>query len=312
MLPADIVGYSPHISAENMRNLKSLCLKPFCGALFQSEIVARKLRRNLEEKTTWYTKDERRILESNYALRECNRGTPCFVIGNGPSLNKQNLDPLGNWLTFAMSGFWKHPIVEHWKPTYYCFADPIFFDRSEPMKRFFADMGTIITDTTYLLPLAARNAVLEQNLLQGKSAYYAGFQGCLHRSAAKQVDFTRPIPGVQSVSQFAILSAIYTGCSPIYLIGLDHDWLAQRGPDRHFYAGKTIEGHPIAHGDLDRYSYKHDLVDALKLWEGYERLAIIAATHDCEIINATNGGFLDVFPRENYEKVIGLRRTCAS
>jgi len=286
------------------RNLKGFCLKRICGALTRLETASQRLRLNLEEGTTWCTKEELRILQRNEALRERHRGKPCFVIGNGPSVSKQDLGPLGGWTTFAMSGFWKHPIVRQWQPSYYCFADPLFFDGSEAMGRFFSEMRKCITSTSYIMPLTGRTAIEQQALVKDSPVYYASFQGSLNRTFAQQVNFCHPVPGVRSVAQLAILSAIYMGCSPIYLIGLDHDWLAQRGNDRHFYLGKTVQGHPIAHGNLDRFTYKHDLVDVLRLWEGYERLQVIASTNGCEIYNASDGGFLDVFPRRSFETIV--------
>jgi hypothetical protein len=43
----------------------------------------------------------------------------------------------------------------------------------------------------------------------------------------------------------------------------------------------------------------------LILWSGYEKLREIADKKGCRIINATNGGFLDVFELADYEEVIG-------
>jgi hypothetical protein len=287
---------------------KTACLKRVAGALARVEVAAQKLRFKLEEELSWFAPEDRAALKRNEELRERYRGTPCFVIGNGPSIGRQDLAPLAHWTTFAMSGFWKHPIVRQWQPTFYCFADPLFFDGSPAMSRFFSGMTECITATNYLMPLAGRQAIERQSLAAQSPVHYVGFQGGLHRARAKRIDFTGPVPGVESVSQMAIMSAIYLGCSPIYLIGLDHDWLAARGLDRHFYQGKTIEGHAVAHGDLDRIPYKKDMQSMLRLWEGYEKLGESARLHGCEILNATDGGFLDVFPRSSYEAIVkGLR-----
>jgi hypothetical protein len=42
----------------------------------------------------------------------------------------------------------------------------------------------------------------------------------------------------------------------------------------------------------------------LILWTGYEKLRDLAEAEGCQIINATNGGFLDVFDRADYEAVM--------
>jgi hypothetical protein len=288
-----------------IQDIRKRLLRKCCAALSRLEKAAARGRINLES-VNWYSPEERVIMGRNGELLDCHRGKPCFVIGNGPSLNESDLRPLAKWITYTMSGFWKHPIVQEWQPTYYCFADPLFFDGSDAMNRFFSDMGRCIKSTNYVVPMEGRLTLANRKLLKGMSTYYVHFQGGLDSSFARRIDFTSAVPAVQSVSQLAIMSAIYMGCSPIYLVGLDHDWLAKRGVDRHFYAGKTIEGHSVAHGDLDRIPYKVDLEAGLRLWNGYERLKTIAANHGCEIINASHGGFLDVFPRASYEQVLKL------
>jgi hypothetical protein len=285
------------------REIRKRCFRRCCAILNRIERASERVRLNLEG-VNWYSREESDVLSRNGELRERHRGKPCFVIGNGPSLNEHDLRPLATWVTYAMSGFWKHPIVQEWQPTYYCFADPLFFDGSDAMNCFFADMGRYIKSTNYLVPMEARLALASHGLLKSMPTYYVHFQSGLDRTLARRIDFTSPVPAVQSVSQLAIMSAIYMGCSPIYLVGLDHDWLAKRGPDRHFYVGKTVEGHPIAHGDLDKTPYRVDLETGLTLWNGYERLKVIAANHRCEIVNASHGGFLDVFPRVPYEQAL--------
>src|SRR4051812_13425127 len=57
------------------------------------------------------------LLQQNEKLRGCHRNQRCFVIGNGPSLAKQDLAPLAGEITFVMNAFWKHPILDTgWQP----------------------------------------------------------------------------------------------------------------------------------------------------------------------------------------------------
>lgn len=284
--------------------MNAYLLRRICGALRRLEVLSMGIRLNLEEEETWCSAEEQQVLNENRELLNRHRGSACFIIGNGPSLAKQNLSALAGMVTFVMSGFWRHPVVREWLPTYYCFADPLFFDGSDAMANFFRELTQHIQDTKYLLPLVGRKAVVRQELIGRAQAYYVSFQGALDSCRTQKVDLCRATPGVMSVAQFAMLGAIYMGCRPIYLLGLDHDWLAQRGADRHFYKGKTIEGHAEAHGNLDAIPYREDLESVLKLWKGYEKLRAIAKNHNTEIVNATAGGFLDVFPRVTYEEII--------
>jgi hypothetical protein len=261
---------------------------------------------NLIYKTKYHrlSKEEKIILSKNYIFFNRYQGKRCFVIGNGPSLNTQDLIPLKNELTFVMNAFWKNSILNEWLPNFYFFADPILFEGSPQMKSFFSKLNLRIDRTTFFMPLFGKLSNEINSLLPDAQTYYAAFAGSLSDGLGNKLDLTQTIPGVQSTSQFAIMAAMYMGCSPIYLIGMDHDWLAHRGQDRHFYQGKTIENHPVAHSDLNKYSYKSDLEAVLNLWKGYESIQKYADKNGIKIINATNGGYLDVFPRIEYGSII--------
>ena len=94
------------------------------------------------------------------------------------------------------------------------------------------------------------------------------------------------------------------GCSPIYLMGLDHDWLAHRGQDTHFFSGRSIENHETATGELCT-PYDADMQALWKLWQGYRKLKSLAEARGIRILNATAGGFLDVFERLDYKSLFG-------
>lgn len=244
------------------------------------------------------------LLARNEIFRNCHHGERCFIIGNGPSLETQVLSSLAHELTFVVNDFWRHPIVEQWQPSYCFFADPVLFDGSEPRQRYFNHVASCIHSTTFFVPLYAKNTIRKMALLPLSQTYYVSFVGKLKNGLWGRPDFARIVPGVTSVSQFAIMAAMYMGCSPIYLLGMDHDWLAHQGRYGHFYEeGKTTENHPKADSDLSPVSYKSDLEGVLGLWRGYEFLLKVASSEGIRIVNATNGGYLDVFPREEYKSL---------
>jgi len=248
---------------------------------------------------------QRDLVAPNAELRGRHAGRRCFVIGNGPSLARQDLAPLEGELTFAVNGFWKHPIVERWNPTYYCLADPAFFDGSEPNRRFFAELRARCPSSMVFVPLDAHRVIVEQDLLPASHVRYVAFSGQLRDGLRRPPDLTRAVPAVINVPLLAMLVAMYAGCSPIYLMGLDHDWLAHRGQFGHFFAGATIENHHTAALlDLSSRKYKWLMEGQLQLWNSYEALGPMAERMGTRILNATDGGFLDVFDRVRYEDVV--------
>jgi hypothetical protein len=245
------------------------------------------------------------LLARNERFRDVHRGRRCFVIGNGPSLASQDLTPLAGEITFAMNAFWKHPLVDRIRPTYFCMADPLYFDGSPVSRTFLANASRLLTDSTIFVPTAARTDIEAMNLPPDRTHCFLQ-QGALGDATITDIDFTHSVPAVQSVSQAAIELALFMGCSPIYLLGLDHDWLSHLGADRHFYEGQGgMEQHTGVPKTLADVGYGQQMAAQLELWKGYETLSRCAARRGCQIQNATRGGFLDVFPRTRYEAVIG-------
>lgn len=253
------------------------------------------------------SKAQQQLLKDNLVLKAKHKSQRCFVIGTGPSLSTQDITPLGNELTFVMNAFWQHPIVEKWQPTYYLLSDGVYFDETEHSLGFMKSLREHIHSSTFFVPSHCRDRVLQQNILPIDKTYWLGFGEEFHTEGIvfDEVDLTSLVPSPRSVSQLCIMVAIYMGCSPIYLLGLDHDWLAHMGQNRHFYKGHSgFEGHPKHIPMLSDWGYRANMESQLILWSGYEKLRRIADREGIEIINVTNGGFLDVFERADYEEVI--------
>lgn len=246
-------------------------------------------------------REERRLLRRNAAFKSRHRGRRAFIIGNGPSLARQDLSRLAGEVTFAVNKFWAHPAVELWQPTYYCLHDPFFFDGSEASRQFFAGLRARVRDSTFLVPHYAHKLITGESLLPPERTYYVGIRGSLKDGLRSVPDLSRAVPAAMTmVSHLAVMAAMCMGCDPIYLIGLDHDWLAHRGVEQHFYEGETVPDHPDAEADRGLTPYIDELRTMLGAWSAYEALERCARRHGIRILNATDGGFLDVFRRARY------------
>ncbi len=248
------------------------------------------------------TAHESAILSRNAKFRNMYAGKRCFVIGNGPSLNKQDLAPLANEVTIAMNLFNKNPIIEKWKPTFLCVAETTAGLKPEELT-IFADCMYNIEAQAYFFRLDVKEILDKDRLLDQENIYYLKMSGgpLYDWPTDRSLDLTKVIPGARTTAHMAIMIALYLGCSPIYLIGLDHDWLSHRSVERHFYASSPqgVQGSC----DLSNYSYKRLIAGTLKTWRIYESFQDIARKQGVKIYNATAGGFLDVFERVAYNSL---------
>lgn len=268
-------------------------LRKFATSLEQSAEVI-EARRSL-------TQHQQSVLQKNSMFKDKHQGQPAFVIVNGPSLATQDILRLKDQVTFVVSGFWKHEAVLSWQPTYYSLLDKNFFTDSSATRTFYQNMNQRIHSSTFFVPLfRGFDAVKKHQFLPEDQTYYVASIG----ENVTGNDLTSIVQGFAGVSSFALSQAIYMGCNPIYLLGFDHDYLANRGVDRHFYAGGTLPGHQSTNIPLaERISYDDEMRANLRLWENYHILDAEAKRKRINIINATKGGYLDVFPRVDFSSV---------
>jgi hypothetical protein len=100
----------------------------------------------------------------------------------------------------------------------------------------------------------------------------------------------------RTVIYCAIQLAAYLGCTEIVLIGCDHDYLSDVSrTENHFYP--ESDGNPNDAAHLARFTTERWFEEYYFRWRDYRLMQTHLATRGVRIINATEGGMLDVFPR---------------
>lgn len=241
------------------------------------------------ERLFMLTNEESAVLSRNAKFQNMYAGRRCFVIGNGPSLSRQDLTPLGDEITIVMNSFNRHPILEKWKPTFYCKGDPSY-DSPERIATIPKCLERIEAQA-YFYHIETKRIFDRHRFLDPERVYFLKMVG--PPSENSELDLTKPIPGYQDTSIMALMIALAMGCSPIYLLGVDYDWLSHRSLDRHFYGTDD----PISRYDLGSESYLHSMKIGIICWSSHEQLREIGLVRGQKIFNATEGGFLDIYPR---------------
>jgi hypothetical protein len=223
----------------------------------------------------------------------------CFILCTGPSLQSQDLTPLRGETLFAVNGMYLHPQYDHLDPAYHFTADPQLGVDRESNVAWLRDLEQAARRPTFVFPAQVEPLIRKHGLFQGRKIHYLFFseEGC--ESGRIRSRLTRPMSVVSSVSLACLLVAIEMGIRTIYLLGCDHDWLANPSQSLHFYG-------PDPHFVDDSATYPYEIVmeSQLRLWKAYRHVREFALKRGIRIYNATRGGYLDVFPRVNYEQLM--------
>lgn len=218
-------------------------------------------------------------------LKDLHRGQRCFIIGNGPSLKKTDLSLLQGEFTFGLNRIYLMFPDLGFSTSYYlsvnslvieqCAEDirrlpiPKFISwRAHPLIQPTADM--IYLHTTYTGPKFARDA--RQRLWEGATVTYVALQLAYHM-----------------------------GFAQVILIGVDHSFSTQGQPN----TTVVSQGDDPDHFDARYFGegFRWQLPD-LETSERAYRLARKAyETAGRQIVDATIGGKLAVFPKVEYESL---------
>ena len=258
----------------------------------------------------------RNVLRKNLHFKNIySKNDRCFIVGNVPSLTKQDLSLLVNEHVFVVNWFYKHELFHEISPEYYSFISPfglIEYKYGPSRFSWWRELDEALTKnhgrTKLFLPLNLMDFCAKNHLFKNVDVYY--LFPCLGiKYGIKKIDLTGPIYGLNSVLS-SMLLAYYMGFRNMILIGCDCSWAAE--PDKY---GEQVDGEhfypegseSIYFGDSRRYT-KSEWRERVRratsgLFEDYRVIKNFLASKECKVYNATHGGFLDIFPRVEYEKL---------
>jgi hypothetical protein len=227
------------------------------------------------------------------SLRDKYRGRRGFVIGNGPSLRIEDLDRLRNEITIASNKIFLAFSETQWRPTFHTVVDNLVWDKVASELN---SHGLFPIITSYLPPKPCQHYTV-QFLGNAPLIYLEG------RGSRFSPDLSKGFYGGHSVTFENIQLAVYLGLDPIILIGCDH-----------YYAGEqNINGRsdPVKHGSDSNHFVKNyrapgEIVNPAPIKEmtlAYDIAARFAKDNGITILNGTRGGFLEAFPRCDFESL---------
>lgn len=229
----------------------------------------------------WRQDTKRRLA----ALQDRHRGERCFIIGNGPSLKQTDLSKLRGEITLGMNRIYLAFPEMGFPTTYYLSVNDLVVEQcaadiqSLQMPRFVSwrarkwlrpEDDLFFLYTTYTGPKFARDA--RGRLWEGATVTYTALQ-----------------------------VAFYLGFQTVILIGVDHNFVTQGKPNTTVVSQGDDPNHfsPSYFGK----GFRWQLPDLDTSERSYRMARAAYESAGRQVIDATVGGKLTVFPKVPYESL---------
>jgi hypothetical protein len=237
-------------------------------------------------------------------LQNSRQGETAVIIGNGPSLNQTDLSMLAGIDTFGVNSIFlaEDRLVQ--PLTYYVVEDTkVMEENAERIRSMKAGLRLFPAD--YMQYFAEKNLDAPTAFFRLNTAFYRRNLAAYCRPRFSFDPSQRLFAG-QTVTYINMQLAHWIGYSRVILIGMDFEYTIP--------AGATIEGVHITHSDSPDPNHFHpDYFGYGKTWKdpqldrvrsNYVLARRIFEATGREIINATVGGKLDIFPRSDLDSLL--------
>lgn len=246
-------------------------------------------------------------------FRNLHAGKRAFIIGNGPSINNQDLTLLKDEVTFVTNWFVNHPQYSEIDPSYFCVSSHEMFGgwgTPEPkanqdwLQQMLARAGNSHKFFSYpFRDFLIGDGVFPQEqcdfLLFDRPKYQVDEKGDIN------LDLTQPMDdGYTGIITFCLPLAHYMGIKEIYLVGCDCDYglTTPDAPKSYFYDFSKHTTKTTSHEGLMRV-----WADNGPIFQTYEIVRNRFLQDGIQIINCTDGGRLEVFPRARFEDIVAQK-----
>jgi hypothetical protein len=243
----------------------------------------------------------------------------CFVMGNGPSLNKMNLNKLRGEVVFACNAaFLLFDRIE-WRPKYYtCVDSRVIRDRAEDINRMltqFPDMQAFFPREIVLHDGTGQRFDCRSIITPRPNVHYFNeIQNSLKAvpESMFSLDVERYVVQPYTVAITMLQLAAFLGFSPMYLIGCDTSYKISENVKQE---GPSINGTGLLltstkdddsnHFD-NRYfgagrEWHNPQVEGMMMHHGWARTALEGSGR--RVFNATVGGNLEAYKRVAYDSL---------
>ena len=221
------------------------------------------------------------------SFRGRHEGEDCFIIGNGPSLNDMDLEPLQDYHTFGLNKIYlmaQRGIDLNL--SYLVSVNPLVIEQS-------AEVFESLDSCDLFLSYGA--AVDHVSPLGHVHYLYTGGPYAFQR------DLRRRVHEGYTVTYVAMQIAFFMGFERVFLVGVDHSFEAEGDPNE----TQHMDGDDVNHFDPDYFRGDDWQLPDLEASElSYHLARFFYRRAGRQILDATIDGELDIYPKISYEEAL--------
>ncbi|NJL13759.1 MAG: DUF115 domain-containing protein [Microscillaceae bacterium] len=239
-----------------------------------------------KSRAEWFSREGFRLNE----FKNIHSGQSCFIIGNGPSLNKMDLNPLNSYYTFGLNKIFLifERVALHL--SYHVAVNPFVIEQSK------AEIEQLKCPSF----LSFNGA---KDVIHPKSHIYTIWTG------STPLEFSTDIlVGLSegfTVTYVAMQIAYFMGFEKVFLIGVDHNFNQKGKPNE----TQLLQGEDPNHFDSRYFAGKKwQLADLEGSELAYQSAKFHFSRQGRIIYDATVDGKLQVFPKISFEEALKMAK----
>jgi len=234
---------------------------------------------------TWFY-DERPGL---FKFKDIHKGEDCFILGNGPSLNKMDLIKLNDYYTFGLNKIFLIFKKVDLRLSYHVSVNKYVIEQSKD--------ELLNLKCPKFLSYKGSN-----HILQYRDFYYLYTNGGV---GGFQPNITNPLIECGTVTYVAMQVAYYMGFQNVFLIGVDHNFKQ---------SGRANEEQVMAGPDLNHFDpnyftgQKWNLADLKSSEFGYNQAKLWFEMNNRHIMDSTLEGKLSIFKKLDFVEALKIAK----
>jgi len=231
------------------------------------------------------------------------KGERCFIVGNGPSLNKIDLGKLKNEYSFAVNGIFYKTEETGYKPTFYVVEDKhVMHDNITKINSYEAEYKFFPKNYKHLIKNRKNTSFFNMNM-----GFYE-VSSPNFKIPKFSTDASKRVYCGQSVTIINLQLAYYLGFEEVYLIGMDFNYNI---PD-----SAIVDGENILSTEEDENHFHPDYFGKGKSWHdphldrvlnSYKMVKLVFEANNRTIYNATVGGKLELYERVDFDSLFSSK-----